>query len=133
MAKRTYVYAAAAVVLAGLAWLLVSPYGVLQAIMLSILLLAIAADALSKTEREPYLEPYPSSLRSRIAHYSRIARVTDSADLRRTAANPFELALLNRPDWSDLSEGDLRELGVKVRNGADSPLPRPVPGHGVGS
>ena len=125
MNRRTYLYAALAIVPLAFAGAF-SEYWVLQAILLTLLASALVVDTLRRAEVQPRPEDDQPILRSRVAHYVRIARVRDSARLIETASNPFELALLRRKGWSGLTAGQLRELGVDLP-GSETTAPGPTP------
>ncbi len=100
-------------VLSGFSW-------TLQAVMLTVLTLALAVDSIRRAEGGSFLEIEEPIPRSRVAHYARIARVEDSARLIQAADNPFERALLSGPKWPDLTSGELRALSRRVPKEAES-------------
>jgi len=94
-------------VLAGFSW-------VLQAVVLTVLTSALAADSIRRAERGSLVEDEEPLPRSRVAHYAQIARVKDSARLVQTAINPFERLLLGSPSWPGMSPEQLAALRRRV-------------------
>ena len=110
MVNRKYLYWVIAVALAAVSAAYMSPYGVLQSALLTMVVLIIAVQGIASAEGEWHPEPHPPVLRSRILHYARISKVKDGKRLQRTADNPFEASLLGQPGWSQLSSKELKEL-----------------------
>ncbi|MGP8124690.1 MAG: hypothetical protein ACLQEQ_02330 [Nitrososphaerales archaeon] len=119
MSRLSYVYWALAMSSAALVGVLSGFSWTLQAVVLSVLTLALAVDSIRRAEGGSLVENEEPIPRSRVAHYARIARVEDSARLIQAADNPFERALLGGPKWSDLTSEELRALSRRVPKEAE--------------
>jgi hypothetical protein len=103
-----------AIALAALSAIYVSPYGVLQALLLTAVVLAIGVQSIAGAEGQWRPETHPPVLRSRILHYARISKLNDGRRLQKSADNPFEGSLLGYPGWSHLTAKELKEFGRMI-------------------
>ena len=138
--RRTYLYAALAVVAAVAYGVGDGAYWVTDAVVLAVVAVAVAIlcfaernvdrlfDVLNfglarantlRGAKTAVAEPTQRERmpRSRIAHYVAVSRLKSTAAIAKQSDTPFERALLSQPEWRTLSGGNLEEI---TKRGTDT-------------
>lgn len=110
MARRANAHVIEVFLLAAVAGLLIAPYFILDAILMSYLAFFVAGTALSKAELPAWASRRKTHSKSRIVQYAQLMRIGTLVSVDSLALNPFMKAVLSEQDHGHISEERLRTL-----------------------
>jgi hypothetical protein len=119
LVRRSRVYVAGVLLFAALAGLLLSPYFIVDAILVTYLALFVGAMALTKGEFPAWVPRNRPSPRSKVAYYSRWMKAGQLDSNVMKTLSPFMKAVVSERDRQTISEERLRALRETTQQPAE--------------